>query len=407
MLRVAATQGSTTGCRCWLAHQHHDAGPEQRVQCRQSEQVERRQVKLPPRNAGDGRQRRPARPRLVMSNARAARQFWIRSPGRGEIVQADLPPAQAGQVLVRAICSGVSRGTESLVFTGRVPPSQHRAMRAPFQEGEFPGPVKYGYASVGTVEQVEPAGTGAAVTDGGAAADLAGRTVFCLYPHQDLYRVPASAVTPVPADVPAGRAVLAANLETAVNVAWDARPAVGDRIVVIGAGVVGLLAAWLCRQVPGADVTVVDVNPARASAARALGLAFETEPPRAADADLVVHASGRPDGLRSALGAAGVEGAVVEASWYGSESVPLPLGEQFHSRRLTLRSSQVGRVPPDRAPRWSRARRLRLALDLLRAPELDALITGESDFAELPEVMARLSRDPRAALCHRIRYPES
>lgn len=303
---------------------------------------------------------------------------------------------------MRALYSGVSRGTEALVFTGGVPPSQRRAMRAPFQEGEFPGPVKYGYASVGRVEEVEAAATAA---DEGAPADLAGRTVFCLYPHQDLYRVPAAAVTPVPDGVPAGRAVLAANLETAVNVAWDARPTAGDRIVVIGAGVVGLLAAWLCRQVPGADVTVVDVNPERAAAAGALGLAFEVEPPREPAADLVVHASGQPAGLQAALDMAGVEATIVEASWYGSRSVPLPLGEAFHSRRLTLRSSQVGRVPPERAARWSRARRLRLALDLLRAPALDALITGESDFAELPEVMATLSRDPRAALCRRIRYP--
>lgn len=303
---------------------------------------------------------------------------------------------------MRALYSGVSRGTEALVFTGGVPPSQHRAMRAPFQEGEFPGPVKYGYASVGRVEEVEAAATAA---DEGAPADLAGRTVFCLYPHQDLYRVPAAAVTPIPDGVPAGRAVLAANLETAVNVAWDARPAAGDRIVVIGAGVVGLLAAWLCRQVPGAGVTVVDVNPERAAAAEALGLAFEVEPPRESDADLVVHASGQPAGLQAALGMAGVEATIVDASWYGSRSVPLPLGEAFHSRRLTLRSSQVGRVPPERAARWSRARRLRLALDLLRAPELDTLITGESDFAELPEVMATLSRDPRTALCRRIRYP--
>ena len=303
---------------------------------------------------------------------------------------------------MRALYSGVSRGTEALVFTGGVPPSQHRAMRAPFQDGEFPGPVKYGYASVGRVEEVEAS---ASVADDGAPADLAGRTVFCLYPHQDLYRVPAAAVTPVPDGVPAGRAVLAANLETAVNVVWDARPAAGDRIVVIGAGVVGLLAAWLCRQVPGADVTVVDINPERAAAAGALGLAFEVEPPREPAADLVVHASGQPAGLQAALGMAGVEATIVDASWYGSRSVPLPLGAAFHSRRLTLRSSQVGRVPPERAARWSRARRLRLALDLLRAPALDALITGESDFAELPEVMARLSRDPRAALCHRIRYP--
>ncbi len=309
-------------------------------------------------------------------------------------MQADLPPGQAGQVLVRAVYSGISRGTEALVFNGEVPRSQYQVMRAPFQEGEFPGPVKYGYASVG---EVQPAG---------APPDLAGRTVFCLYPHQDLYRVPAAAVTPLPDDVPPARAVLAANMETAINIVWDARPAAGDRIVVIGAGVVGLLVAWLCRQVPGAAVTAVDVNPARGSAARALGVAFRTEPepePEPA-ADLVVHASGQPAGLRAALGIAGVEGTIVEASWYGSRSVPLPLGEAFHSRRLTLRSSQVGRLPPDRAARWSHARRMRLALELLRAAELDALISGESEFAELPGVLARLSRDPRAALCHRIRY---
>ena len=310
-------------------------------------------------------------------------------------MQVDLPAGQAGEVLVRARWSGISRGTEALVFNGAVPPSEYAAMRAPFQQGDYPGPVTCGYSSVGQVLEV----------GAGAAAGLAGRTVFCLHPHQDLYRVPAAAVTPVPEGVPAARAVLAANMETAVNIAWDARPAPGDRIVVIGAGVVGLLAAWLCRQVPAAAVTVVDVNPARETAARALGLAFAGEPPAGRDADLVIHASGHPDGLRAALESAGVEGTIVEASWYGSRSVPLPLGEAFHARRLTIRSSQVGRIPPARASRWSHARRLRLALELLRAGALDALISGESDFAELPGVLARLSRDPAAALCHRIRYP--
>ena len=330
-----------------------------------------------------------------MSNFHTARQFRIQSPGLAEIVQVDLPAGQAGEVLVRARYSGVSRGTEALVFNGEVPPSQYAAMRAPFQQGDYPGPVTCGYSSVGQVLEV-----GAAV-----AAGLAGRTVFCLHPHQDLYRMPAAAVTPVPEGVPATRAVLAANMETAVNVVWDARPGPGDRIVVIGAGVVGLLAAWLCRQAPAAAVTVVDVNPAREAAARALGLAFAVEPPAGRDADLVIHASGHPDGLRAALESAGVEGTIVEASWYGSRSVPLPLGEAFHARRLTIRSSQVGRIPPARAPRWSHARRLRLALELLRAGALDSLISGESEFADLPDVLARLSRDPGAALCHRIRYP--
>lgn len=330
-----------------------------------------------------------------MSETRTARQLQVLSPGVAEIVQVGLPAGQAGDVLVRARYSGISRGTEALVFNGQVPPSQYTAMRAPFQQGDYPGPVTCGYSSVGVVEE----------TGAGAPAALAGQTVFCLHPHQDLYRVPASAVTLVPDGVPAARAVLAANMETAVNITWDARPGPGDRIVVIGAGVVGLLAAWLCRQSPAAAVTIVDVNPAREAAASALGLAFAGEPPPGADADIVIHASGQPDGLRAALESAGVEGTIVEASWYGARAVSLPLGEAFHARRLTIRSSQVGRIPPARAPRWSHARRLRLALELLRDDALDALLTGESRFAELPAVLARLSRGPGAALCHRISYP--
>ncbi len=329
-----------------------------------------------------------------MSEIISARQFWIREPGHGEIVTTQLPPRQADEVLVRATYSGISRGTESLVFRGEVPPSQYEAMRAPFQEGDFPGPLTYGYASVGVVEECATAGP----------ANLHGRTVFCLHPHQDRYVVPTGAVTIVPEDVPAGRAVLAANMETAVNAYWDARPSAGDRIVVIGAGVVGLLVAWLCRQTPGAEVTLVDVNPARAAVARDLRLVFGTEPGPDATADLVIHASGQPEGLRAALAVAAFEATIVELSWYGTTVVPLPLGEMFHSRRLTIRSSQVGRVPRERAPRWNHARRMELALQLLRDASLDALISGESDFDDLPEVLGRLSQAPGDTLCHRIRY---
>ena len=332
-----------------------------------------------------------------MSEIKTARQFWISAPGHGEIVRAELQPRRQDAVLVRAVYSAISRGTESLVFRGEVPPSQYEAMRAPFQEGEFPGPVKYGYTSVGRVEE-GPDST---------PNDLMGRLVFCLYPHQDLYCVPAVAVTPIPDAVPAGRAVLAANMETAVNVLWDARPAVGDRIFVIGAGVVGMLVAWLCVQIPGACVTVIDTNPMRESIAKELGVPFLAEPPRDANADLVVHASGQPEGLTSALAIAGIEATIVEASWYGSRRVSLPLGEAFHSRRLTLKSSQVGRVAPDRASRWNPRRRMKLALDLLRDSRLDALITGESSFDELPAVLATVSGDSGAVLCHRIRYSKA
>ena len=307
-------------------------------------------------------------------------------------MSAELPPRQDGHVLVRTRYSGISRGTESLVFRGQVPESQFQAMRAPFQEGDFPAPVKYGYMNVGRVEEgPEP---------------IIGQTVFCLYPHQDLYCVPDAAVTTVPAEVPAGRAILAANMQTAVNAVWDSGLSVGDRVMVIGAGVVGLLTAWLCRQVPGTQVTIVDIDPARESVARTLGLAFLDCAPFEPRADIVVHATGQPQGLATALSMADVEATVVDLSWYGDIPVPLPLGEAFHSRRLTIRSSQVSRIPPNRAPRWSHARRAKLAMSLLADPVLDALITGESDFEDLPSVLATLSRGPGTVLCHRIRYPD-
>ena len=330
-----------------------------------------------------------------MAPKQGSRAFWVQEPGRGEILRRDLPPWQGGDILVRALYSGISRGTESLVFRGRVPRSQHEAMRAPFQEGDFPAPVKYGYSSVGEVIEAE----------GRAGRELLGRRVFCLYPHQDVYIVPASAATRLSPRLPPGRAILAANMETAVNAVWDGGPSTGDRVVVIGAGVVGLLIAWLCRQIPGTEVIAVDRNPDRVEAAVALGIGFRNEPPGDIGADLVFHASGNPAGLRGAIGAAGVEGSVVEVSWYGDSPVSLPLGEAFHSRRLLLRSSQVGRIPPGRSPRWNTSRRLALALSLLRDPDLDVLISGESDFEELPAVMTQLSTAPGEALCHRIRYP--
>jgi threonine dehydrogenase-like Zn-dependent dehydrogenase len=319
-----------------------------------------------------------------------ARAFWVVEPGRGEIRAEHLPPRAAGDVVVRTIYTGISRGTESLVFLGHVPRSEHARMRAPFQAGDFPGPVKYGYINVGLVEEGPPG--------------LVGETVFALYPHQTRYVVPADAVHPVPRDVPASRAVLTAHLETALNGLWDARPHLGDRIHVIGAGTVGCLVAWLAGRIPGCAVTLVDVQPSRATVADALGVAFAGPDDVGDDADLVVHASGAPEGLALALGVAADEATVVEMSWYGDRRVPLPLGEAFHARRLRLVSSQVGRVAASQRARWDCRRRLALALSLLADPALDILITGESAFDQLPDIMARLARSPGDALCHRIRY---
>ncbi|MEU4610335.1 zinc-dependent alcohol dehydrogenase [Streptomyces umbrinus] len=321
---------------------------------------------------------------------RSARAFWLRSPGLGEIRDAQLPEPAEGEVVVRTLFSGVSRGTETLVFRGGVPESQHASMRAPFQEGDFPGPVKYGYLNVGVVEA--------------GPTDLLGRTVFSLYPHQTRFVVPASAVTPVPETVPASRAVLAGTVETAVNALWDAAPLIGDRITVVGAGMVGASVAALLARFPAARVQLVDANPARADIARALGVDFALPADAAGDRDLVVHASATEAGLARSLELLAPEGTVLELSWYGDRKVSLPLGEAFHSRRLVIRSSQVGTVSPARSARRTYADRLAIALDLLADPALDALITGECAFEDLPEAMAELAAGHTTALCHLVRY---
>ncbi|MEV6597714.1 3-hydroxyacyl-CoA dehydrogenase NAD-binding domain-containing protein [Actinoplanes sp. NPDC051346] len=320
-----------------------------------------------------------------------ASAFWLVTPGKGEIRTVRLPDPGPGEVLVRTLHSGVSRGTETLVFRGGVPESQHAAMRAPFQEGDFPAPVKYGYLNVGVVEQ--------------GPAKLLGRTVFCLYPHQTRYVVPAESVTVVPDSVPSARAVLAGTVETALNALWDAAPLVGDRIAVVGAGMVGAGVAAILSRFPGARVQLVDANPDRAAVARAMGVDFALPADATGDCDLVVHASATAAGLTRSLELLADEGTVIELSWYGDQRVSVPLGEFFHSRRLTIRSSQVGGIAPARRGRRTYADRLAVALDLLADPVFDTLLTGESDFAELPEVMPRLTNGELPALCHLITYP--
>lgn len=316
--------------------------------------------------------------------------FWASGSGDGEIRRATLPAPAAGEVLVRTLWSALSRGTESLVLTGRVPRSQYDTMRAPFQEGEFPGPVKYGYLNVGVVEQ--------------GPADLLGRTVFCLYPHQGAYVVPADAVVPVPDGVPAERAVLAGTVETAVNALWDAAPLVGDRVAVVGAGLVGCCVARLLAGMPGVEVTLVDVDPARAEVATALGARFSLPDDAPADCDLVVHTSATGAGLQRALELVRFEGTILDLSWYGDAPVSLALGEAFHSRRLTVRASQVGAVAPARRGSRSHRDRLVLALDLLRDPAYDVLLTGRSDFTDLPATLAAIAAGELPGLCHTIRY---
>ena len=321
---------------------------------------------------------------------RQARAFWLREPGAAEIRPLRLAPPAAEEVVVRTVRSAISRGTETLVFSGHVPPSQYALMRAPFQDGDFPGPVKYGYLNVGVVEEGPPR--------------LRGRTVFCLHPHQTEYVVPAAAVTVVPPEVPTSRAVLAGIVETAVNALWDSAPLVGDRVTVVGAGALGCSLARLLRRMPGVRVELVDVEPSRAEVAAALDVDFRLPQAASGGRDLVFHTSATSAGLQLGLDLLAAEGTVIELSWYGDGETTVSLGGAFHSGRLSIRASQVGTVSPSRRARRTSSDRLALALDLLRDPAFDALLSGESPFEELPEVMSRLVRGELPALCHAVTY---
>jgi threonine dehydrogenase-like Zn-dependent dehydrogenase len=325
--------------------------------------------------------------------ARTARALWYAGKGSVELREAALPALGPGEARVRTLFSGISRGTERLVFDGAIGRSEWERMRCPMQEGAFPFPVKYGYCVAGVVE------------DG--PADLTGRTVFCLHPHQDLFHVPAERLAAVPDQVPARRATLAANMETALNALWDSGAGPGDRIAVVGAGIVGLLVASLAARLPGAAVTAVDVDTGRRTIVEALGAAFAAPAAAPAEADVVFHASASAAGLDTAIACAGLEATIVELSWYGDRPVEAKLGGAFHSRRLKLVSSQVGHVSPGHRPRWDYARRMQAALGLLDHPALDPLVAGEIAFEDAPREMARILGAGAHGLAPVIRYPQS
>ncbi|WP_106754399.1 zinc-dependent alcohol dehydrogenase [Pannonibacter carbonis] len=325
------------------------------------------------------------------SNASLARALWLPAAGRCRMGAETLPPPADGEVLVRMLYSGISRGTEDLVFNGRVPPAEFQRMRCPHMGGGFPFPVKYGYAAVGQVKA--------------GKADLIGRMVFCLHPHQDLFVVGSEAVVPLPGDLPPARAVLAANMETALNIIWDAGILPGDRVAVFGAGVVGTLVAYLASRIVGTQILLIDRNPERQALADHLGIAFALAPATVGDFDVVINASGSGDALAQAIELAGQEARIIEASWHGDKPVTLPLGGAFHARRLTIASSQVGSVPASRRARWTFARRLAKALELLRDDRLDVLINAETRFADLEIAYPGILSSPET-LCHRINYQE-
>jgi hypothetical protein len=330
----------------------------------------------------------------VAGGEAVAQALWYVGPGRAEIRQERLPPLAAGEVRVRAIYSAISRGTEALIAAGRVPESEYQRMRAPFMGGSFPFPVKYGYATVGVVEA--------------GPETLVGRNIFALYPHQTRFDLPAEAVVPLPTDIALSRAVLAANVETALNAtwdaAWDAASGPSGRIAVVGAGVVGALVGFLCAQIKGAEVTIIDIDPAREALARVLGLKFATPAAAPAACDFVFHCSASAEGLTTALNIAADEATIVELSWFGAGTVAVPLGGAFHSRRLKIISSQVGKVAPSRRAAFTHRQRLEAAIKLCAHPQLDALLAPAIAFGELPTRLADILKPRSGVLCQLISY---
>ena len=322
-----------------------------------------------------------------------ARALWTIAPGVAEVRPETLPARAPDQVLTRMLASGISRGTERLVLAGKVPENQWGVMRCPLQAGDFPFPVKYGYSAV------------AYVAEGPAA--LQGKRVFCLHPHQDIFLAPAAMCSPIPDAVPDSRAVLGANMETALNILWDAQPLPGERALVIGAGVVGLLVAYLLARIPAMAVTIIDPDASRRAVAEALGITFAALEAAPAEQELIIHASANPAGLRQALRCAAFEARIIEASWFGAQEVALPLGEAFHSRRLRLISSQVGAVAPSMRARRSYGERMAQALGLLADPALEALVGPATPFQDLPQALPDLlnpAPGQPAPLCPLVTY---
>ena len=319
-----------------------------------------------------------------------AEALWYVGPGRAEIREERLKPLTDDKVRVRALYGAISRGTEALIAAGRVPAGEYQRMRGPFMAGNFPFPVKYGYSTVGVVEA--------------GPDDLVGHNVFVLHPHQTRFDVPADAVVPVPPEIPLSRAVMAANMETALNATWDAAPGPYGRIAVIGAGVVGALVGFICARIEDAEVTLIDIDPSRAALAQALGVGFATPDAAPTDCDFVFHSSATAEGLTTALNIAGDEATIVELSWYGSGIVSVPLGGAFHSRRLKLVSSQVGKVAPSHRATFTYRQRLMAAITLTAHPHLDALIAPAVSFRELPVVLPDILKPRSGVLCQLVNY---
>jgi 2-desacetyl-2-hydroxyethyl bacteriochlorophyllide A dehydrogenase len=316
-------------------------------------------------------------------------------PGRVEVVDEEQAPPGAGEVLVRTRVSAVSAGTERLVFRGELPRGLPLDESLPALAGASSSyPARFGYAAVGDVAAVGP----------GVDATWTGRRVFAFAPHASAFAARAADVLPVPDGLDAERAALYANMETAVTLALDGAPRVGERVAVVGQGTVGLLATAVLARFPLQTLVVVDAAPARARLGLALGAdAAVTDAAAArvalgaAGADLTFELTGDPAALDVAVAVTGREGRVVVGSFYGSRRAPVDLGAHFHRGRLTIASSQVSHLPPALTGRWDRARRTEVTWRELARVDVAPLISHRFALGRAAEAYARLDAGPSQA----------
>jgi 2-desacetyl-2-hydroxyethyl bacteriochlorophyllide A dehydrogenase len=335
-----------------------------------------------------------------------ATAVWFPRRRAVELREEEVPSVGPDEIRVRTLASGISQGTEMLVYRGDV--DSGLALDLPTLSGSFALPIKYGYASVG---QIEEAGSQIGLEDSRFQGQRIkeGDLVFVHHPHQTEFVVPASMAVVLPETLDPECGVFFANAETALNVVLDAHPRLGDRIVIFGQGVVGLLITQMTRLAGARPIIAVEPAKKRQELSRLAGADAVLDPQEnlgeqvrdltdGIGADIVIEASGNPEALTQALDCAATQGMVVVCSWYGTKSVSVPLGGHFHRGRLRIVSSQIGMLDPGIQPRWSRDRRASTARDLLEQLELLPLITHRIPFADAAEAYRIVDEHPDDAV---------
>jgi threonine dehydrogenase-like Zn-dependent dehydrogenase len=297
--------------------------------------------------------------------------LWHISPDASAILEHDLPAGNDHMLLVKSLYSLVSMGTERIVASALMPSAVWNQMAVPYMEGTFSLPCKYGYSLTGKVLK--------------GPAEYKGKTVHLMHPHQDRLWVNATSVFIVPDDIPATRAVLASQVETAVTAIWDSRISLGDSVLIAGFGLVGAMIALLTSPIPGVKIAVLEKNEFRKELARELCFdVIDKQDENGKIFDVAIHTAGDEKALQFCIDHIGHESQVTEVSFYGKKSITLMLGETFHTQRKRIVVSQVAHIPSHKLNRWDLHRRKKLVFDMLKDKRFDMLVENRIPFEQAP-----------------------